>query len=1147
MTTHTSANAFFVSTHAKLRRTVIRLGLILPALLLSSSLVLAENPLPQGDNDYDDSNANIFLDGEITFVYVTMDPNDLQDCLDDPWSDVYKVCSVQVVNSVIDETVDNVGIRPRGNTSRDSTKKSWKLSFNEFVPGRQFHGLEKMNINGEHNDVSIIRSKLAWDLFKELGVPSPRAHHVQLKINDGTDVEGMHIQVEQIDEELVEAWFGNKDGNLYKCRYLGDRADLRYVAPGTPETYQNLGGGETYEEHNNDPNSDYTDLADFIDFINNTDDTTFAAGIMDRFSVDNFLRAMAVDVAVGQWDNYWYGANNYYIYHNEDTDRFEYIPYDYDNTYGIDFFGTDWATRPYDTWGNGGYGSTGGELPPLIDRILNIPAYEAQYRRYLRELVGAVGDPNITPETYTDTVGDVFTGLGPHYDIVSTEVSNDADMLYITIELDGPLDVGGDTGDGEYLLFFDTTGGGDTSNPWGRSINATVAHDYFIGSWPDGGGGAQLWEWTGSSWNQPSTGLSTDLSEKADGKISYSLPLSDLDLITDDTFTFDAVATGGSSSDPGVDHLSNPNMSTPDWSTPSTPGSYLNYTVVDATPSAGEDGPFTLGATETKIDQIKTMITPYAFEGSYDNGNMDWGYTTTDFDDSYTFPPYYRNWGWGWDWGLKPYIEGRTDYLRQNVPAPADLPRLFVNEILAVNNSINMDEMGQYEDWVEIYNDDDSVVDVAGMYLTDNPGQPKQWQIPAGTTISAKGFLLIWCDNDPNDGPLHANFKLTGDGEGVGLYQDDANGNVLIDYASYPPVRADVSYGRYPNGSDNWGFMALPTPAAANNPHNDPPTLSDTTRAPESPMAVDPVWVTSTVTDDGSVVGVMLTYDAGGGPQNVTMYDDGAHQDGDPNDNVYGGKIPAFSQDTVVHYYVTATDNLAAAYSDPAAAPSETYSYVVGYGPPLIYINEFMADNETTLEDPDEPGEFPDWIELYNAGTTVADLGGMYLTDDLADPTQYQIPSGVTIPAGGWVLFWADDDVEQGSLHTNFKLGKDGEDLGLFDTDANGNEPIDTLSFGVQSADVSYGRSPDGGPTWIFFTTATPDGTNGLAGDLNCDGSRNSLDIDPFVLALTGTPHDYPEFYAVYPNCHAQHADCNYDGSINSLDIDPFVNLLAGS
>ena len=294
---------------------------------------------------------------------------------------------MRVVNSQIDETIYNVGIRPRGNTSRDALKKSWKLSFNALVPGREFHGVEKFNLNGEHNDVSITRSKLSWDLFNRMHVPSPRAAHVYLKINDGALVEGVFINVEQIDDEFIAAWFGEDTGNLYKCLYKGAKADLTYVSPGTAATYENLGGGETYQEENNEDSPDFTDLALFIDFINNTDDATFAAGIIDWFSVDNFLRVMAVDVAIGNWDNYWYGSNNYYLYHDQETDRFEYVPYDMDNTYGVDFFGIDWANRSYASWGDGGYGSTGGQLPPLVRRILNIPEYEEQYRRYLRELV----------------------------------------------------------------------------------------------------------------------------------------------------------------------------------------------------------------------------------------------------------------------------------------------------------------------------------------------------------------------------------------------------------------------------------------------------------------------------------------------------------------------------------------------------------------------------------------------------------------------------------------------------------------------------------------------------------------------------------------------------------------------------------------
>jgi hypothetical protein len=103
-----------------------------------------------------------------------------------------------------------------------------------------------------------------------------------------------------------------------------------------------------------------------------------------------------------------------------------------------------------------------------------------------------------------------------------------------------------------------------------------------------------------------------------------------------------------------------------------------------------------------------------------------------------------------------------------------------------------------------------------------------------------------------------------------------------------------------------------------------------------------------------------------------------------------------------------------------------------GVGP--FVINEFLASNGSFLEDPDEADEYPDWIELFNPSCNGAiDLGGMYLTDDLAEPTKWQIPEGVTIEAGAYLLFWADDDDEQGDMHTNFELDKGGEEIGLFD------------------------------------------------------------------------------------------------------------------
>ncbi len=143
---------------------------------------------------------------------------------------------------------------------------------------------------------------------------------------------------------------------------------------------------------------------------------------------------------------------------------------------------------------------------------------------------------------------------------------------------------------------------------------------------------------------------------------------------------------------------------------------------------------------------------------------------------------------------------------------------------------------------------------------------------------------------------------------------------------------------------------------------------------------------------------------------------------------------------------------------------------------PILYINEFMADNTATIEDPEEPGEFPDWVELYNLSPEPADLTGMYLTDNFDEPNKYQIPAGLTIPAGGYLIFWLDDDGTQGSTHTNFNLSAGGEQIALLDTD--GITVIDSLTFGPQTADVSYGRIPDGSESWKFLAQPSPGSIN---------------------------------------------------------------------
>ncbi|MGJ8641128.1 MAG: lamin tail domain-containing protein [Opitutaceae bacterium] len=143
-------------------------------------------------------------------------------------------------------------------------------------------------------------------------------------------------------------------------------------------------------------------------------------------------------------------------------------------------------------------------------------------------------------------------------------------------------------------------------------------------------------------------------------------------------------------------------------------------------------------------------------------------------------------------------------------------------------------------------------------------------------------------------------------------------------------------------------------------------------------------------------------------------------------------------------------------------------------------INEWMADNSATLADAID-GNYDDWFEIYNPGNAPIDLGGFFLTDDLSDPFQFEIPNdgSYTIPANGFMLVWADNDEEQNAtdtsaLHVNFALSKNGETLALVASDGS---VIDSVTFGVQVVDQSQGRMLDGAG-YITDMISTPGATN---------------------------------------------------------------------
>lgn len=314
----------------------------------------------------------VFNDSIIPRVDILIDPNDLALIFANPESNTEYPATFIFTTPLNSDTLKNIGFRLRGNTSRWSSKKSYKVSFNTFDPEKKFYGLEKMNINGEHNDPSILRAKLCWDMLRFMGVAASRANHVVFYINH--KYYGVYLNVEHIDEEFIRSRVGDKQGNLYKCLWP---ADLAYIGV-NPEKYKfEQNGRRTYNLKTNKEYDDYYDLAELINIINNSSPDEFTCQIKKSFNVPDFLKIAAADVLTGNWDNYSYLKNNFYLYRNPLTGNFEFIPYDLDNTFGVDWFGIDWANRDIYNWSNSE------EERPLYDRIMAVPEFRDLFSYYL--------------------------------------------------------------------------------------------------------------------------------------------------------------------------------------------------------------------------------------------------------------------------------------------------------------------------------------------------------------------------------------------------------------------------------------------------------------------------------------------------------------------------------------------------------------------------------------------------------------------------------------------------------------------------------------------------------------------------------------------------------------------------------------------
>lgn len=277
---------------------------------------------------------------------------------------------------------DHVGIRYKGNSSLRNAfssggdKYPFKLDFDEWeddypeIDNQRFYGFKQLNLGSNFRDSTHMREKVASDLFRDFGVPAAHAafYEVYLDRGEGPNFIGVYTLVEEVDDTVYEEQFDDDEGNLYKPD--GDAASF---ADGTFDT-------EEMDLKTNEDDADYADVMALYDVLHDlrreTDEAAWTADLEAVFDVEAFLRYLAVNQVIQNWDTYGQMTHNYFLYGDEGL--LTWIPWDNNEalpagrggrsplSLSLDEVGADW---------------------PIIRYILDIDAYRDRYLTLVREFV----------------------------------------------------------------------------------------------------------------------------------------------------------------------------------------------------------------------------------------------------------------------------------------------------------------------------------------------------------------------------------------------------------------------------------------------------------------------------------------------------------------------------------------------------------------------------------------------------------------------------------------------------------------------------------------------------------------------------------------------------------------------------------------
>ncbi|MBN8637200.1 MAG: CotH kinase family protein [Anaerolineae bacterium] len=301
----------------------------------------------------------------------------------------------------------NVGMRFKGNSSLSGTwgagslKLPFRLDFDKFedtypeIDNQRFFGFDGLSFSSNFRDTSYLHERVAADIFREAGVPSARTafYAVYLDYGTGSQYLGLYTAVEMVDDTVIETQFADDSGNLYKPEGAAATFALGTYAEAD------------FDKETNEDAADYSDVLALYTALHAesrlSDPAAWRAELEAVFDADGFMRWLAVNTVIQNWDTYGTMSHNFFLYNDPTTGQLTWIPWDNNE-----------ALAGGGGFGGGGFGNRGGgnngaldldsytDQWPLIRFLMDDPVYQALYVDYVEEVANGAFEPTQMAERY---------------------------------------------------------------------------------------------------------------------------------------------------------------------------------------------------------------------------------------------------------------------------------------------------------------------------------------------------------------------------------------------------------------------------------------------------------------------------------------------------------------------------------------------------------------------------------------------------------------------------------------------------------------------------------------------------------------------------------------------------------------------------